>query len=111
MPEESFTVLHALAIEAPRELFWVRFHHRAHRPDGWPWIVPARDALAAVLAETPAGALAIARYHHGLLGSRFRLERRPVLTCDRAAHRVVFADPLTSRRRNGHAPAAPSCAP
>lgn len=94
MPER-FTVLHARHIEAPRRLFWVRFYHRAHRPDGWPWLMPARDALAAVLAETPAGALAIARYHHGLFGSGFRLERRPVLTCDRAAHFVVFADALS----------------
>ncbi len=88
---EPFAVLHASHIEAPRQSFWVRFHHRTFRPDGWPWVVPAADRLLEVLATTPAGALAIAAYHYGVLGTGFRLDPRPVLAYDRAGHRGTFA--------------------
>ena len=42
---ESFSILHAGHLEAPVRSFWVRYHHQAHRPDGWPWVMPAHKAL------------------------------------------------------------------
>lgn len=90
---EPFHVIHAENLEAARSSFWVRFHQRAFRPAGYPAVIPARNRLAEVLAETPAGALRIAEYHHGRLGSSFRLDTRPVAAYNRPSHTVAFCDP------------------
>lgn len=89
---EAFHVIHAEHLEATRTSFWVRFHQRAFRPEGYPAVIPARDRLAEVLAETSAGALRIAEYHHDQLGSDFRLDTRPVATYNRVSHSVAFCD-------------------
>ena len=95
---EPFSVIHAPHIEEPVRAFWVRYHHRAYRPDGWPWMVPAADRLLEVLADSASGALAVARYHHGLYGSDFHLESRPVAAYSRAMYTVTFAEPVTEVR-------------
>ena len=61
-------------------------------------MVPAADRLLEVLADSPCGALAVARYHHGLYGSDFRLESRSVAAYSRGMYTVTFAEPVTEVR-------------
>ena len=70
----SRAVIFASHIEAPRSPFLVRFFHRSYRPDGFPFSFPSDERIVEVRAETPEGALAIARYHYSRFGSAFRIE-------------------------------------
>lgn len=72
-----------------RAKFFVRYHHRSYRPDGFAYRIAAEDRLMEVMAATPEGALKLAEYHHFLFGQDFRLESRPVVA--RSRHTVVFA--------------------
>lgn len=92
---EQFNIIHAEHLETAHASFWVRFHQRAFRPVGYPSDISARERLVEVLAETPTGALRIAEYHYGRLGSGFRLDTRPVTAYNRASHTVAFYDTAT----------------
>jgi len=100
MPEESFAIILAPHIETPARTFWIRFHHAAYEPVIG-FRIPAHDALVEVRAETPEGALQIARYHHGWRGTAFRLETRPVVAYSRVNHRVTFASHLLADSTEG----------
>jgi hypothetical protein len=65
-------LVHAAHLAAPvRPGFVVRFHHQGYRPHGYPFWIPASNRVIRVLADTPDGALAVARYHYGRLGCDF----------------------------------------
>ncbi len=65
-------IVHAAHLAAPlRPGFLVRFHHQGYRSHGYPYRIPASDRVVHVLADTPDGALAVARYHYGRLGYDF----------------------------------------
>lgn len=69
----DYPKIHASHIEAPALRYLCEYHHAAYRPDGFPFAFPAETRREWVLAESPEGALAIARYHHFLHGSGFRI--------------------------------------
>ena len=69
--------IHAQHIEAPLRRFLCQYHHAAYRPDGVPFTFPAETRRKWVLAESAEGALAIARYHHFMFGSEFRILEGP----------------------------------
>lgn len=89
--QPSGYTIHASHIEAPRSRFGIRFWADAYInilafEEGW------RQCW--VLAETSEGALRIAKYHHGLRGSRFKLIARDDDDIDRDRR-----GPRASRRR------------
>ena len=83
-------VISAPHLEVPSYTFFVRFSHRAYCPDGVSLCFPRTERLVEVLAQTPAGALAIAQYHYGRYGSAFRLTE-PTAALTRQAHRSLSA--------------------
>lgn len=90
MSERIHEVIHSGHIEAPEQSFFVRYHHRAYRPQGFPFAFASGDRLAEVLAQTPEGALKIARYHHFMFGSDFTLETRTPERPDNRSREVAF---------------------
>lgn len=90
--ERLTATISAPSIEPPHQTFFVRFHHRSYRPDGFPFRFPAENRLVAVQATTADGALAIARYHYFLHGTAFALEPRAPVFRDRANRSVTFPD-------------------
>ena len=75
-----YATISAPHLEEPRQTFYVRFYHRAYRPDGVPLRFPGAERVVAVLAMTAHGALAIARTHYFLSGESFRLEEEATFT-------------------------------
>ena len=90
--ERLTATISAPSIEPPHQTFFVRFHHRSYRPDGFPFRFPDEDLLVAVQATTADGALAIARYHYFLYGTDFVLEPRTPIQYDRVNRSVMFFD-------------------
>jgi len=67
--------IHAHHIEKPEKEFFVTYYHKNYIPDGFPFAFPGREKTEKVLAETPEGATKIAKYHHFMFGSDFRLSK------------------------------------
>jgi len=90
MQERIHEVIRANHIEAPLRSFFVRFHHRSYRPEGFPFSIPGQCQLAEVLAETQDGAIRVAEYHHFIFGSDFVVETRPALRSHERSRDVEF---------------------
>ena len=87
MNEELHSTIRAEHIERAEKAFLSAL--RAYRLLTNEYLHPQEKKLIKVLAQTEAGAVAIAAYHYGRLGRDFAVERR------RQAHELPGADPFS----------------